>query len=53
MQNKKKEMKKASNNSAIASNYAQFIGKTYQLSKHNVCVEDVIAEGIRISKMQK
>lgn len=39
-------MKKgASTSTAAASGYAHFIGKTYQLSKHSVCVEDVIAEG--------
>jgi AP2-associated kinase len=38
-------MKKAANNAAVTSNYAQFIGKTYQLSKHSVTVEDAIAEG--------
>ena len=29
----------------ISQTYAHFIGKQFQLSKHSVCVEEVIAEG--------
>lgn len=32
-------------NYTIGQNYSHFIGKTFQLSKHTVCVDDVIAEG--------
>jgi AP2-associated kinase len=35
----------ASANSSSGQNYSHFIGKVYQLSKHSVYVEDVIAEG--------
>ncbi len=38
-------MKKGASNAGVASNYAHFIGKSYQLTKHSVTVEDVIAEG--------
>ena len=33
-------------NYTIGQNYSHFIGKTFQLSKHIVCVDDVIAEGL-------
>jgi hypothetical protein len=39
-------MKKSSAATAVANNYAHFINKAYQLTKHHVVVEDVIAEGI-------
>lgn len=32
-------------NYTIGQNYSHFIGKTFQLEKHVVCVDDVIAEG--------
>jgi len=32
-------------NYTIGQNYSHFIGKTFQLSKHIVVVDDVIAEG--------
>ena len=31
--------------STTSSNYSQFIDKQFQLSKHSVCIEEVIAEG--------
>lgn len=35
----------ANANSSSGQNYSHFIGKVYQLAKHSVYVEDVIAEG--------
>lgn len=32
-------------NYTIGQSYSHFIGRTFQLDKHAVCVEDVIAEG--------
>jgi AP2-associated kinase len=29
----------------ISQTYSHFIGKTFQLTKHTVCIEDIIAEG--------
>lgn len=36
-------MKKSTN--TISAEHSRFIGKSYQLSKHQVIIEDVIAEG--------
>ena len=32
-------------NYTIGQSYSHFIGRTFQLDKHSVCVEDVVAEG--------
>ena len=32
-------------NLTISQQYAHFIGQKFQLAKHSVCVEEVIAEG--------
>ena len=32
-------------NYTIGQSYAHYIGKTFQLSKHSVCIEEVVAEG--------
>jgi hypothetical protein len=33
------------NNSNLTQTYSNFIGKVFQLTRYNVTVEDVIAEG--------
>lgn len=38
-------MKKSNQSSVASHSYSHFIGKIYQLSKHTVSIEDVIAEG--------
>ncbi|CAF0799357.1 unnamed protein product [Brachionus calyciflorus] len=38
-------MKKSTINNSSSSEHSKFIGKCYQLSKHQVVIEDVIAEG--------
>jgi hypothetical protein len=40
-------------NYTIGQNYSHFIGKTFQLSKHVVCVDDVIAEGLFVYFFKK